>query len=118
MSYRETTARRMLICDTSLNLPRYLSMYSRRLSKFWFYRLSNVLEIFEVMKKLADFFVETVLGIKIIAIRFSRSPSLTGRGALPSRTRKIVDKKCSPCRENVVFLQRMSAVKCVLLSPS
>ena len=56
------------------------------------------------------------MGIRIIASRFSVTRNLTYKG-LPSGNQKIVVMKCSPCRESGVHLQRMSAPKCVLLSP-
>ena len=55
------------------------------------------------------------MGIRIIAIRFSLTRILACKG-LPSGIQKIVVIKCSPRRENGVHLQRMSALKRVLLS--
>ena len=104
------------MCDTSLNLPRFLSIKFRRSSKLWFSLLSSVLEIFRVTKRLANSSVRTVMGIRIIASRFSVTRNLTCKG-LPSGIQKIVVMKCSPYRESGVHLQRMSALECVLLSP-
>ena len=104
------------MCDTSLNLPKFLSIYSRRSSKLWFSLLSSVLEIFRVTKRLANSSVRTVMGIRIIASRFSVTRNLTCKG-LPSGIQKFVVMKCSPCRESGVHLQRMSALECALLSP-
>ena len=103
------------MCETSVNLPRFLSMYSRRSSKLWFSLFSSVPEILKVTKRLANSSVRTVLGISIITSRLSTTRNLTCRG-LPSGVQKIVVMKCSPCREGGVHLQRMSALECVLLS--
>ena len=102
--------------DTSLYLPRLLSIYSKRSSRLWFSILSSVLEIFRVTKRLANSSVRTVMGERIIAKGFSVTCNLTCKG-LPSGIQKIVVIKCSPRRESGVNLQRMSALRCVLLSP-
>ena len=65
---------------------------------------------------MANSSVRTVMGIRIIASRFSVTRNLTCKG-LPSGIQKIVVIKCSPWRERGVHLQRMSARECVLLSP-
>ena len=83
----------------------------------WFSRLSSVPKIFRVTKRLANSSVQTIMGIRIIASRFSVTRILTCKG-LPSGIQKIVVMKCSPCRESGVHLQRISALKRVLLSPA
>ena len=77
MSYRSTTAFRMLMCETSVNIPRFLSMYSRRSSRLWFALFSSVLEILKVTKRLANSSVRTVMGIRIITSRLSTTRNLT-----------------------------------------
>ena len=72
-------------------------------------------EIFRVTKRLENSSVWTVRGIRIMASRFSVTRSLTCKG-LPSGIPKIVVMRCSPYKENGVDLQRMSALRCVLLS--
>ena len=104
------------MCDTSLYLPRFLSIQSRRSSKLWFSLLSSILELFKVTNRLAKSSVRTVMGIRIIASTFTVTRNLTCR-VLPSGIQKIVVIECSPCRENGVHLQWMSSLKCVLLSP-
>ena len=71
---------------------------------------------FLVTKSSTNNSVRTVMGIRIIASRFSVIRNLTCKG-LASGIQKIVVFKCSPCKENGVHLQRMSAFKCLLLSP-
>ena len=102
------------MCDTSLNLPKFLSMYSRRPSKLGFFPLSSVLENYKFTKKLAT--VGNVMRIRIIASKFSTTGNLICRG-LPSGIQKIVVLKVYPCRESGVHLQWSSALKCVLFSP-
>ena len=104
------------MCDTSFNLSRFLFIKSRRSSKLWCSRFSSVLEIFRVTKRLASSSVRTVMGMRIIASRFSTTLNLTCKG-LSSGIQKIVVIKCSPCRENSVHFQRMLALECALLSP-
>ena len=104
------------MCDTPLNLPRFLSIKSRRSTKICFSLLSSVLEVFRVIKRLANSSVRTVMGIRIIANRFSVTRNLTCKGLL-SGIQKIVVIKCTPCEESGVHLQRMSALKRVLLWP-
>ena len=116
MSYRSTKACRILMCDASLSLPRFLSNYSRRLSKLWFSPLSSVPEFFRVTTRSANSSVSIVMGKRIIASRLSVTRSLTCKGLL-SGIQKIGVMKRSPCKENGVNLQRMSPLKCVLLSP-
>ena len=53
---------------------------------------------------------------RIIAIRLYKTRSLILRGP-PSKFQKIEVMKGSPRRESGVHLQRMSALKCVLLLP-
>ena len=62
---------------------------------------------FRVTKRLANSFVRTVMGIRIIASRNSVTCNLTCKG-LPSGIEKIVFINCSPCKESGVHLQRMS----------
>ena len=113
MSYRSTGACKLLLCDTSLNLLKLLSMCSRRSSKFWFFLSSSVLEVFKVTKKFANSFVWTDMRIKIIGSNFSTIRNLTCRGLL-SGIQMIVVMKCSLCRASGVHLQRISSLKCVL----
>ena len=80
MSYRSTRACRILLCDTSLNLPRFLSIKSRRSSKLCFSLLSSILDLFRVTKRSANSSVWTVMGIQIIASRFSVTRNLTCKG--------------------------------------
>ena len=82
----------------------------------WFFLLSSVLKIVRVTKRLANSCVRTVIGIRIIASRFSVTHNLTCKG-LPSGIQKNKVLKCSPCRESGVHLQRMSALECFLVSP-
>ena len=56
------------------------------------------------------------MGRRIIASRFLITHNMTCKG-LPSGVQKIVVTKCSLCKENGVRLQRMSALRCALLSP-
>ena len=115
MSQRSTRACWMLMCDTSLNRPWFLSIYARS-SKHWFSSISNVREIFKDTKRFTNSPVRTVMETTIVASRFSTTRSLTWRG-LPSGIQKIVVMKCSPWSEIGVHLQRISAFKCDLLSP-
>ena len=57
------------------------------------------------------------MGKRIIASRFSVIRNLTCKG-LPSGIQTNVVMKYSHCSESGVHLQRMSALECVLLSPS
>ena len=104
------------MCDTSLNLPSFLSIYSWRSSKLWCSLSSSLLEIFKVTKRLVNSSIWTVKEIRIIASKFSITHNLTSWGP-PSGIRKIVVLKCSPCKKSGVQLQRMPALKCALLSP-
>ena len=99
-SYRSTRAYRILMSDTSLNLLRFLSIQSRRSSKVSFCLLYSVLEIFIVTKRLATSSVPNVMGMRIIASRFSVTRNLTCKG-LPSGIQKIVVIKCPLARKVV-----------------
>ena len=74
------------------------------------------MKILRAIKRLMNSSVRTVMGISISASRFSVIRNLTCKG-FPSGIQTIVVLKFSPCRENGVHLQRMSALECVLLSP-
>ena len=102
------------MCDTSLNLPMFLSMNSKRPTKLRFSLLFSVLDFFKVRKKLANSSVWSFMGTKTMVSRFSTTRNLTCR-VFPCSMKKIVVMDCSPCRESGVHLQRMSALKCFLL---
>ena len=104
------------MCDISLNLQGscWCSAEDRPSFGFPFYPASW--KVLKVTKRLANSFVCTVMRKMIIASRFWTTRNLTCWGLL-SGIQKFVVMKCCPCRESGVHLQRMSALKCVLLSP-
>ena len=90
----------LLICGLSLNLSTFLSIYSRRLPKFWFPLFLNFLQMFKVTNRKTNFAVGTVTWVRTIDRTSSATQSLTWIGLLQG-VENIVTIKCFSCSEFV-----------------